>query len=115
MDRHMKLHGHFERNRHLLKVFREKRVDLEESRPVELHFWARGQPNSVRLASELYKRGFTLLQLRPAQRPDNADLWNIEAGTTASISRVTSEEFVAMLTDVAAACDADYDGWGTSV
>jgi hypothetical protein len=115
MDRQTSLNGHFERNRSLLNVFREKQVNLEQSRPVELHFWAWGQPSSVRLAQELYKRGFTVLLLKPAQRPDDADLWNVEAGAMDSILHVTTEEFTAMLTDLAAGFDAVYDGWGTSI
>jgi len=115
MDRQTKLQGHFERNQQLLSVFREKQVDLEEPRSIEVHFWAWGQPSSVQLASELFKRGFTLLLLGPAQRQEDPDLWNIEAGTMVSISHATTNEFTSMLTDVAAAYDAEYDGWGTSV
>lgn len=116
MDRQTKLNGHAERNKKLIEVFRSKNVDLDESRSIDLHFWAWGQPSSVRLAHELYKRGFMVLMLGPARSQDqDPDLWNIQAGTVAMISHVVTDEFTAMLTDLAAQFDADYDGWGTAV
>jgi regulator of RNase E activity RraB len=117
MDRQTKLNGHAERNKKLIEVFRSKNVDLNQSRSIDLHFWAWGQQNSVRLPHELYKRGFMVLMLGPArsQDQDDPDLWNVEAGTGATISHVVTEEFTATLTDLAAQFDAEYDGWGTAV
>jgi regulator of RNase E activity RraB len=116
MDRQTKLEGHAERNLKLVDIFQQKGVNLDEVRSIEVHFWARGQRNSARLAHELYKRGYMVLVLGPA-RAENADpdLWNIEAGLGASISKAVSPEFTAMITDLASEFDAEYDGWGTSV
>ena len=115
MDRNSKLLGHVQRNLALVKVFSEKQFDLNEPRSVELHFWSWNHPNSVRLAHELYKKGFMLLLLKPAFLEQDPDRWNIEAGTRASIYKVVSEEFTASLVDLAQSLQSDYDGWGTSV
>ena len=115
MDRSAKLLGHLERNRELLRIFREKRIDLEKARSIDIRFWSSDQSSAVRLASELYKRGYTLLLLGPARVRDKSDLWNIEASTLVSISRAASEDFASMLTDLAAEFGAEFDGWGTSV
>jgi regulator of ribonuclease activity B len=115
MDRRSKLLGHRKRNEQLLRTFIEKQVNLDQLRPVELHFWASRQPDSVNLGHELYKRGFRLLMLNPASLGDDRERWNIEAGTMTSISNVTSEEFTETLIDVAATFGAEYDGWGTSI
>jgi len=115
MDRKNKLLGHAERNMALLQVFQKKKVDIKLVRPVEFHFWAWGQPSSVRLAHELYNRGFIILLLKPALLSDDPERWNIEAGNKMSISSVIEERFTETLVDVASMFDAEYDGWGTSV
>jgi len=116
MDRRTKLDAHAERNKKLLEVFREKNVDLDESRSIEVHFWAWGQSSSARLAQELYKRGFIVLLLGPARNQQgDPNLWNVEAGTATTISRAVSAEFTETLTDLATSFEAEYDGWGTSV
>jgi regulator of RNase E activity RraB len=116
MDRRTKLDAHAERNNKLLEIFREKRVDLDESRSIEVHFWAGGQQSSVRLAQELYRRGFIVLLLGPARNQQGRpDLWNVEAGTATTISRAVSEEFTESLTDLATTFEAEYDGWGTTI
>jgi regulator of RNase E activity RraB len=115
MDRVGKLLGHTERNKELVRVFNEKRVNLDEPRSVEVHFWVSGQANSALLAQELYKRGFVLLLLKPASLQDDPGRWNIEAGIKMSILKVISDEFTETLVDLATAFGADYDGWGTSV
>jgi regulator of RNase E activity RraB len=115
MDRSAALFGHFERNQELLRIFKEKLVDIEEPRTIEIHFWATNQANAARLASELYRMGFTLLLLQPAQTSEGTELWNIEASTFASISYVASEHFTTALTNLAVHLSVEYDGWGTSV
>jgi len=115
MDREAKLSGHEERNRKLLWVFEEKRVDLFESRSIDLHFWATGRANCERFADELSRRGFKIACMVPGRARDGLEAWNIEAETVASISEVTATGFTAMLTDLAADFCAEYDGWGTAV
>jgi regulator of RNase E activity RraB len=115
MDRNSKLLAHAKRNRELVRVFTDKHVDLDTPRSVELHFWAWGQSNSALLAQELYKRGFMLLLLKPAQLESDPQRWNIEAGTRSSISKVISDEFTGTLIDIASIFEAEYDGWGTAV
>ena len=115
MDREAKLSGHEERNRKLLRVFEENRVDLFESRSIDLHFSAAGRANSERLADELSRRGFKIVCMVPARVRDGLEAWNIEAETVASLSEVTAAGFTATLTDLAADFRAEYEGWGTSV
>ena len=76
MDRNSKITGHNQRNAELVRVFSSKQVDLHQARSVELHFWAWGQPNSVRLAHELYQQGFIVLVLKPAFIEDGKDRCN---------------------------------------
>jgi len=110
-----KLLGHERRNAELIKYFTERQINLSEPRSIELHFWAWGQPNSVRLAHSLYGREFMLLMLGPARLEDDPDRWNIEAGTRLSIVDVVDKNFTGGLVDLAAKFDAEYDGWGTTV
>ena len=115
MDSLSKKVGHKQRNMELLKAFIEKKVNLDEPRSIDLHFWAWGQPNSVQLAHELYQKGLLILNLSPAYIDSDPERWNIEAGTKLSIAKVVDEVFTGELVDLAARFDANYDGWGTSV
>jgi len=115
LDRNSEITDHNQRNAELVRAFSSKQVDLHQARSVELHFWAWGQPNSVRLARELYQQGFIVLVLKPAFIEDGKDRWNIEAGSKMSIESVIASDFTARLVDLASRFDAEYDGWGTSV
>jgi hypothetical protein len=115
MDRKTKLTGHEQRNKELLLLFRAKQVNLDEKRSIDLHFWAWSQSDSVRLAHELYRRGFTILLLKPAILPDDPERWNVEAGTRSTISSIVDSKFTEMLVDLASSFNADYDGWGTLI
>ena len=44
-----------------------------------------------------------------------AEPGELPIGLGASISRAVSPKFTAMITDLAAEFDAEYDGWGTAV
>ncbi len=56
-----------------------------------------------------------VLLLKPALLDNDAERWNIEAGTRMSIKSVVAEEFTGSLIDLANSVKAEYDGWGTSV
>lgn len=115
MDKSSHLNGHNERNKSLLNTFREKQIDIDHQRSIDLHFWAGSQLDSVQLANELTKLGFVAHSVRPAQSPDDRELWTIEAETSDTVLHVTAEDFTATLIDLAARFGAVYDGWGTSI
>ena len=90
-------------------------VPLDEARNVELHFWAAGQANAAQLALELYKKGYLVLCLAPAQAANNVGRWNIEAGAKLNPKQVADETLVKDLIGLSILCSGTYDGWGTSV
>jgi hypothetical protein len=47
------LNGHLERNRELRAKFEQQKVDLDEPRPIEFHFWAWTQRDAVVLGRSL--------------------------------------------------------------
>ena len=109
------LEGHLNRNARLLDDLSARGVSLDEARSVELHFWATGQANAAQLAHELYKKGYIVLCLAPAEAGHQAARWNIEAGAKLSPIQVADETLVRDLVSLSILCSGIYDGWGISV
>lgn len=47
--------GHRARNRELRIIFEERKVDLDEPRPIEFHFWTWTQRDAAVLGRSLYQ------------------------------------------------------------
>ncbi|MDZ7637535.1 MAG: ribonuclease E inhibitor RraB [Bryobacterales bacterium] len=109
------LNSHRERNRELHKTFSERKIDLNEPRPVEFHFWSWTQRDAAVLGRSLYEMGFLIRLLAPASEEDDPDRWAIEAGAKLPLLQALSEELTKKLVELADADDAILDGWGTSV
>jgi regulator of RNase E activity RraB len=110
-----KLQGHKNRNTELLANLRAKNVPLDQPRAVELHFWANGQASAAQLSFELYKQGYIVLRLAPADVKEDPQRWNVEAGTKLSPDQLADEVLIKNLINLATLCSGVFDGWGTSV
>jgi len=107
--------GHDARNAALRRLLIEKKVNLIEPRLIECHFWTWSEEDAIDLGRTLESRGFTVLVRRSAARPDDPDLWNLEAAVTQSAEVASSHEFTEQLVRVADFHHGRYDGWGTSI
>src|SRR5215813_6661528 len=106
---------HHERNPELRVKFEQKETNLEESRPVEFYFCARSQRDAAVLGRSLYQLGFLIRQIAPAATDDDPERWLVEAGARISLHQALGDELAKKLIDLAAAEDATFDGWGTSI
>src|SRR5258708_32444815 len=102
-----------ERNEALLEIIRSKRVDINQERLIEHHFWAPGPEEASLLAKRLYEKGFLLLKISPVTS-DDSGLWNVEAGISQTPAQAASREMSEGLIRTAASFNSTYDGWGTS-
>lgn len=102
------LAGHLRRNAALRVALLERGVD-PLSRPVDLHFWARGEEAARRLVRALADRG-----LAARSTADDPSTWSVEAVAVLSPDAVMDPGFVRALVLLAAAHGAVFDGWGTS-
>ena len=109
------LSGHQERNRELRATFEQKDVDLNEPRPIEFHFWAWTQRDAAVLGRSLYQMGFLVRLLAPAPKDDDPDRWAVESGAKIALTKALGDELAEKLVKLAAAEDAVFDGWGTSI
>ena len=109
------LEAHRLRNESLLSELRARGVDLQKPRPVELNFWAPNQQHAALLAKNLYDKGYLVLVLAPANRPEPERQWNLEVGANLTVVRVISGELTRELIELASQQSSEYDGWGTSV
>jgi len=107
------INGHLKRNEMLKNTLKDKGVVLNQSRSIELHFWAFAKQDAVSLAKALYDGDLLILTLAPV--PDQEGRWNIEAGVKDSVDSLTSFSMVKKFVELAARYNAVYDGWGTVV
>ena len=105
--------AHNARNAALKGRLLENNVDLNEPRPIDLHFWASDQESAALLGKALYDQGFLLTALAPSQSDESEELWVVDAKTTESPNRVISTSFTEKLVNLAASLQCRYDGWGT--
>ncbi len=105
--------AHDARNIALRQIFVDKHIDLTKPRLIECHFWAQNEKDSAGLAQDLTRLGFTVTALRPANSPNDPDLWNIETAIQQSIELMMRREFTGELARAAARYSGKYDGWGT--
>lgn len=106
---------HRDRNRELRARFEERKVNFDEPRPIDFHFWAWMQRDAAVLARSLYQMGFLIRLLAPVPAENDPDRWSIEAGATIPLTQALSDELTEKLVRLAAKEDATFDGWGTSV
>lgn len=109
------LSGHRERNRELRAKFVQPKVDPDEPRPIEFHFWAWTQRDAAVLGQSLYQMGFLLRLLAPASADGDPNRWSIEAGAKIPLTQALGDELAERLVRLAAAEDAVFDGWGAAV
>ena len=107
--------GHRQRNIQLRQALSDKKVNLSEQRPTDVHFYAWSQSDAAVLARELFKKGFLVKVLSPSPEPGDEELWNIEAGAQVVPEEILGDEFTEGMVRLAARFDSVYDGWGTSV
>jgi len=74
------LSGHRNRNRELRTEFERRKVDVNEPRPIEFHFWSWTQRDAALLGRSLYQMGFLVRRLAPAPTEDDPERWAVEAG-----------------------------------
>ena len=103
--------AHAARNRELVALIVKKGGDLTSRRAIDLHFWAPHELSARRLADAL--REFGLDKVTSNQTETDPSLWNVEGAILASVDDVVADAFVERLVTMAAAHDADFDGWGT--
>ena len=105
--------SHAARNRELVALIMKKGADTTERRTIDLHFWAPDELSARRLTDAL--REFGLDKVVSNQTKADPSLWNVEGQILASVDYVVAEFFVERLVTLAAAHEADVDGWGTSL
>lgn len=109
------IEGHDRRNVSLKQLLLDKKVDIRETRPIDLHFWAASSSDAQGLADVLRTQGFTILVQRRAVVEDTTLPWNIEAQIAQSIDLTVRHEFTEELVRLAITHNARYDGWGTQI
>ena len=109
------IEGHQTRNAELLRLIESKGADLHKVFRPEHHFWAYSRDSATELANELYKRGYRIMALSPGEDESGAKYWNIEASIERTPAEAASTKTTEELVRLAAALDAEYDGWGLSV
>lgn len=105
--------AHAARNRELVALIVTKGGDVTARRTINLHFWAAGEPSATRLADALRELG--LDNVTSNQTDADPALWNVEGELRASVDDVVAHAFVERLVTLAAAHEADFDGWGTAL
>ena len=105
--------AHAARNRELVTLIVKKGADPTARRTIDLHFWAPDELSARRLIEAL--REFGLDKVVSNQTEADASVWNVEGQILASVDYVVAELFVERLVTLAAAHEADFDGWGTSL
>jgi regulator of RNase E activity RraB len=113
VDINAEINGHVQRNKALRDSLREKGVELDEMRSVELHFWAFSKQTAVMLAKALYDHGLLVLALSPVDGEESQ--WTVDAGTKDTVENLSSLPVVKKFVELAAEFDSTYDGWGTTV
>jgi hypothetical protein len=106
---------HRHRNQSLKRLFEEKGINLDEPRPTDFHFWAWSQRDAAVLGKRLYEMGFLIRLLAPASIENDPDRWSVEAGAKIPLAESLGDSLTEKLVHLAAAEDAVFDGWGTSV
>jgi Regulator of ribonuclease activity B len=109
------INGHRDRNRELRAKFEERNLSLDEPRPIDFHFWAWTARDAAVLGRSLYEMGFLVRLLAPAPTENDPDRWSVEAGAKIPLMQALAGELTEKLVKLAAAEDAVFDGWGTSV
>jgi len=103
--------GHFARNDELKKVIAGKGV-RENRRLIDLHFWAMNQGAAENLVIAPNEAGYPVTM---KGKVDGCDSWSVESQIERSPLEVTDKFFVESLVRLAAAHQAEFDGWGTSI
>lgn len=106
---------HEERNMTLIEQLRARGVNLEETRSIELHFWASTRQDAAFLARALYEKGYLVLALAPSNAESKKQQWNVEVGIRQSIKQTVRKELVEELVRLADRHSSEFDGWGTSL
>lgn len=114
IDIREQINGHLKRNEMLKNTLIDKGVALNQSRSIELQFWAFAKQDAILLAKTLYDEKLLILTLAPV-RDDTRVRWNIEAELKDSVDNLTSFCMVKKFVELAARFNAVYDGWGTAV
>ena len=105
--------NHIARNRELKNLIVSKGVDLEQTRPIDLHFWAFGEVAARNLEVALETEGYSVGVSKPSE--SDSSLWNVESQVNTSPLAVTTPFIVEKLVRLAAENRAEFDGWGTSI
>jgi hypothetical protein len=105
--------AHNARNDELLKLISEHGVDLDTVRPIDFFFWVADEKNATSLAEILTKDGLGEFFTVPPD--DQTQTWSVQGQVLISPRSVSQAQFTENLVRIAAACSADYDGWGTSL
>jgi len=103
-----------QRNTVLMRSLKDKCVNIEAPRSIELHFWAKDEEAAIGLTKELRNDGLDVGYCGPVQ-PQQAGLWNVEAVIEESIAQVTEVSFILRMIRAAANHSGTFDGWGVSV
>jgi hypothetical protein len=104
------------RNSALQQRFTEKRIDLDEPRMIECHFWAWTERDAANLANSLEGLSFRVLSSdRSEPAEGGSPPWNVEAEIRQSIRLTMRREFTEEPVRLAHSNRARYDGWGTHI
>jgi hypothetical protein len=87
-------------------------VVLENRRLIDLHFWAMNQGAAENLVIAVNEAGYPVTM---KGKVDGCDSWSVESQIERSPLEVTDKFFVESLVRLAAAHQAEFDGWGTLI
>jgi hypothetical protein len=85
----------------LKKDFEKRIVELDDPRPIDIHFLAWTQRDPAVLAKSLYEMGFLVKLLAPAPTDSEPDRWAIEAGAKIPIAQASGSELTERLVRLA--------------
>jgi regulator of RNase E activity RraB len=95
----------------VIDALHEHGVDLSRPARVDHFFFAKKESDARAIGAALEQRSFDV-DVQPAA--DGSDMWTVEAVHDVIVRPDTISAITASLNQLAAAHDAEYDGWGTA-
>jgi hypothetical protein len=107
------IQGHDARNVALLARVRELGAPLDVARTIDCFFWAPSAAAAELLRDRLVAKGLENVLTSPP--PDEDAVWSVQGTLLIRPDVMGSRGMTSQLVELAAACDAEYDGWGTAI
>jgi hypothetical protein len=107
------MRAHDARNAALLVRVEELGARLDVPRTVDCFFWAPSAASAELLRGRLVAKGLQAVLASPPPDPDAK--WSVQGQLHIRPDLMGSRGMTSQLVELAAACSAQYDGWGTSI